>query len=140
MNDNGQTMYIMAQSGRTVLGYQMPRDLSAFPSHYYQILYFLGSADILQRSNRFKFTLELRQHLSFLTERKFETVVILPPVFDQRKIGSKAFRDIIIAVCDEKQIPYIDVNEVWDINWTTDGRHPSDYGHEVLAQFITENL
>jgi hypothetical protein len=139
MDDRGQAMYIMAQPGRTILGYQMPRDIGA-SSHYYKVVYFLGSVDILERTNRFKTAVILRQHLSFLLERNFEPVVLLPPVFAQRRTNSRLVRAMIVAVCDEKDVPYIDINEVWDIDWTTDGRHPSEYGHTILADYIATEL
>jgi hypothetical protein len=139
LDDGGQDTYIMAQAGRTILGYQPPRDLSA-TTHYDTIIYFLGSVDILERTHRLKAGLALRQHLSFFQERKFTVIVILPPIFPQRRLGSTAFRAMIVSVCEEKNIPYIDINEVWDIGWTTDGRHPSEYGHTILADYIATKL
>ena len=135
-----QQLYISAQPGRSIINYQLPRDLSAHPPHYSEIIYFLGSVDILERVSRFKSTLFLRQHLSFLQERSFKVLVILPPVFIQRKIGSEAFRAMMLAVCIEKGISYADSYEVWDYTNTVDGVHPTTYGHQVLAEFITKEL
>jgi hypothetical protein len=137
---NQQQLYISAQPGRSIINYQLPRDLSAYSPHYSEIIYFLGSVDILERVSRFKSTLFLRQHLSFLQERSFRVLVILPPVFIQRKIGSEAFRAMMIAVCIEKGISYADSNEVWEYTNTVDGVHPTTYGHQVLAEFITKEL
>jgi hypothetical protein len=140
LNDNGQTLYIMAQPGRAIRDYEMPRDLLAYRPHYYKVIYFLGSVDIIEKTNKSKTEWALKHHLGFLLERNFYPVVILPPVFDKRKIGSHQVRAIIISVCDDKLIPYIDINEVWDVNWTTDGWHPNEYGQRVLAEFISSEL
>ena len=140
IDDNGQRMYIMAQAGRSIRDYQMPRDFYAYPGYYNTVLYFLGSSDAYDRTHPFRIKRNFTEHMTFLEERGFRVIVIMPAIYEDQPISSRQVRDVIRKVTNELGIPVIDLLVVWDISFTTDGAHPSIYGHQVLAEYIYQEM
>jgi len=140
IDDQGQRMYIMAQAGRSIRDYQVPRDFYAYPGYYNSVIYFLGSSDAYDRTHPFRIKRNFTEHMTFLVERGFTVIVLMPAIYNDMPVQSRQVRDVIRKVTRELDIPVIDLNEIWDEGFTTDGAHPSVYGHQVLAQYIYTEL
>lgn len=140
IDDRGQKMYIMAQPGRSIRDYQMPRDFYAYEGYYTDVVYFIGSSDIYDRTHFLRIERNINEHLSFLLERGFNVIVILPTIYEGRPVESRIVRSVMRRVCQKHGIPFIDLIEVWDSSWTSDGAHPNEYGHRVLADFIYQRM
>ena len=133
-----QPMYIMAQAGRTIRDYDMPRDWVAIS--YKSVLYYLGTNDIIAGSNLFKIQRTFRQHIEFMQARGFKPIVILPPVYPDYPDSSRVIRKMIATTCYNHGVPTIDLEGVWQQDWTRDGIHPTQYGHLLLAEYINDRL
>jgi hypothetical protein len=133
-----QPLYIMAQPGRTIRDYEIPRDWVAF--HYSHVIYFIGTNDILAELNILKTRRIFRHHIRFMIDRNFKPIVILPPVYDKAKENSLAIRKMMRNTSDNHAVPIIDLANVWDSSWTRDGVHPTEQGHMILAYYIRERL
>jgi len=138
--DRGQRMYIMAQAGRSIRDYQMPRDFYAYPGYYSTVVYFLGSSDAYDRTHPFRIKRNFTEHMTFLQERGFTVIVIMHAIYNDMPVQSRQVRDVIRKVTTSLGIPVIDLMVVWDEGFTTDGAHPNIYGHQVLADYIYDEM
>ena len=133
-----QPMYIMAQSGRTIRDYDMPRDWWA--RNYRVVIYFIGTNDIIQDQSLMKVQRIFRQHIEFMQARRFKPIVILPPVYPDYVDSSLAIRKMMKATCSNHKVSVIDLDEAWEPWWTFDGIHPTTQGQALMAQYISEKL
>jgi hypothetical protein len=131
-------MYIMAQPGRTIRDYDMPRDWVAVQYKY--VIYFLGTNDIIGGISFFKVQRTFRQHIGFMQVRGFKPIVILPPVYPQAEQSSLVLRKMLASTCRNHNVPTIDLEGVWEPDWTFDGVHLTNYSHLLLAEYINEQL
>ena len=131
-------MYVMAQAGRTIRDYDMPRDWVAIT--YHNVVYYLGTNDILSDVNLFKVQRIFRQHIEFMQARGFKPIVILPPIYPDHTESSKVIRKMIATTCYNHDVPTIDLEGVWQQDWTRDGIHPTTSGQLLLAEYIDEQL
>ena len=133
-----RTMYIMAQPGRTIRDYDMPRDWVAVD--YRSVIYYLGTNDIREDLKLMKVQRIFRQHIEFMQARKFKPIVILPPIYQGHIENSKVIRKMMATTCYNHGVPTIDLELVWEEDWTDDGIHPTEYGQLLLAEYIDNRL
>lgn len=122
---------VMAQNGRTIRDFSIPRDLWTNGEKNETVIYFLGGNDILQCNNVAHAQYRLQTHLTFLLERNFKVLLIVPPVFGMRDeerflAHNQEHRALIESYRGYNPNLWVyDVNEVWDNAQTYDGIHPN---------------
>ena len=72
-------IHLMAQNGRTIRDFSLPRDLWTPGDRNETVIYFLGTNDMLQRNDIGHARYRLRSHISFLLDRNFKVLLIVPP-------------------------------------------------------------
>ena len=134
-------IHVMAQNGRTIRDFSFPRDLWTSGDQNDTVIYFIGSNDIGQRNHIDFAKYRLQTHISFLLERNFKVLLIVPPNLgmDKKLYGKstrehrklfKSFRDT------HPRLWVYDIDHVWDPAKTTDGIHPNDELSIEIAQAI----
>ncbi len=130
---------VMAQNGRTIRDFSIPRDLWTPGNVNETVVYMLGTNDMLQRNDIMHAKYRLRNHLSFLLDRHFNVLLVIPPQLDPRAFSPDATLSDVQAwnrsIKEHRQLfetfrgthPNLrvyDLEEVWDSVATYDGIHP----------------
>ena len=123
-------VHIMAQNGRTIRDFSLPRDLWTPGDRHETIIYFLGGNDILQRNAIEHATWRLRSDVTFLLARNFKLLLIVPPTFalDQAMYGKSNVEHRALVESYRGTHPNLwvyDIDEIWNQAETTDGVHPN---------------
>lgn len=134
-------IHVMAQNGRTVRDFSFPRDLFTSGDKNDTVVYMLGSNDIGQRNHIDYAKYQLQTQLSFLLERNFNVLLIIPPSFglDEEVYGESNRRHRALFESYRGTHPRLwiyDLDNVWDPALTTDGIHPSDELSAAIAEAI----
>ena len=124
-------IHVMAQGGRTIRDFSIPRDLWTSGNKNETVIYFLGTNDILQKSAIGYAQHRLQSDIFFLLERNFKVLMIVPPTLDlDPGIFGKAneeHRALVESFRGTKPNLWVyDIDHVWDQSETPDGIHPSD--------------
>lgn len=122
-------IHLMAQNGRTIRDFSLPRDLWTPGNANETVVYFLGGNDILQQYDVAHAKYRLKTHINFLLERNFKVLLIIPPTFgfdnEQQGKSNEAHRALIQGYRNtHPNICIYDMDNVWDQNETYDGVHP----------------
>lgn len=124
-------VHVMAQNGRTIRDFSIPRDLWTSGNKNETVIYFLGSNDILQLNAVAHAKFRLQSHVAFLLERNFKVLLITPPTFDideaifGASIASHRALFESFRGTDPKLWVY-DLDHIWDPTETSDGIHPTE--------------
>lgn len=121
---------VMAQNGRTIRDFSIPRDLWTSGNGNETVVYFLGGNDILQRNAIVHAKYRLESHIAFLLERNFKVLLIVPPslglddaMFDQ---PNREHREVVESCRGTSPNLWVyDIDAVWDKAMTKDGIHPT---------------
>ena len=132
---------VMAQNGRTIRDFSIPRDLWTDGDKNETVIYFLGANDILQRNAVVHAKHSLQSHIAFLLERNFKVLLIVPPSFhlDEEKYGeiNRAHRELVESCRGTNPSLWVyDIDNVWDASMTADGIHPTVELHREVAYRI----
>ncbi len=123
-------IHLMAQNGRTIRDFSIPRDLWTKGDRNETVIYFLGGNDILQRNDIGHAKFRLQSHINFLLERNFKVLLIVPPnlnldpeLYDK---ANREHRDLIDGYRNtHPNLCVYDLDNVWDSSQTYDGVHPT---------------
>lgn len=120
---------LMAQNGRSIRDFSIPRDLWTPGDRNETVVYFLGANDILQRNPVHHAKYRLHAHIAFLLEQNFKVLLIVPPTFglDEDMFGecNLAHRKAIESFRGTTPNLWVyDIDNVWKADMTTDGVHP----------------
>ena len=130
-------IHLMAQNGRTIRDFSIPRDLWTPGDRNETVIYFLGGNDILQRNNVNHAKYRLQSHINFLLERNFKVLLIVPPHLglDEETFGkSNEEHRAMVESCRgiHPNLWVYDMDNVWDPSQTHDGIHPtSNLSYEI---------
>lgn len=131
---------VMAQNGRTIRDFSLPRDLWTSGEANETVVYFLGGNDIIQRYPVVHAKYRLDVHLTFLLERNFKVLLVVPPTFglpDKFGKSNEEHRALIEACRQTRPNLWVwDVDGVWDNELTYDGIHPKPELSMEIAQAI----
>jgi hypothetical protein len=131
---------VMAQNGRTIRDFSMPRDLWTTGLTNETVIYFLGGNDMLQRNDIGHATARLKSHIQFLLDRNFKVLLIIPPKFniDEAMFGRsvRQHRELIESYRGTNPNLWVyDMDQIWDSSHTPDGVHPdADLSWEIAAK------
>lgn len=120
---------VMAQNGRSIRDFSLPRDLWTPGGRDETVIYFLGVNDILQRNDIMHATYRLKDHITFLLQRNFNVLLIVPPhlhykpeLFDK---STEEHRELMESFRGTHPNLWVyDMDHVWDPEQTYDGIHP----------------
>jgi len=123
-------IHVMAQNGRTIRDFSIPRDLWTPGNRNETVIYFLGGNDILQQNHVAHARYRMESHVAFLLERNFKVLLIMPPslgldeeIFGKSNVDHRAlvasFRGTHPNLC------VYDIDHVWNPSDTGDGVHPN---------------
>ena len=137
-------IHVMAQNGRTIRDFSIPRDLWTKGDKNETVVYFLGGNDMLQRNHVFHAKARLLSHLDFLLDRNFKVLLIVPPRFDvdQELFGEsiEEHRAMIEACRGTRENLWVyDMDQIWDASQTPDGVHPTStlsYEMALVINFV----
>ncbi len=123
-------IHVMAQNGRTIRDFSIPRDLWTTGNTDETVIYFLGSNDILQLNDVAHTKYRLQSHIAFLLERNFKVLLIMPPIFalDEDRFGASIASHRALFESFRSSDPNLwvyDIDHVWDSAETRDGIHPT---------------
>ena len=123
-------VHVMAQNGRTIRDFSLPRDLWTNGETNETVIYFLGANDILQCNLVGHARYRLEVHINFLLERNFKVLLIVPPSFgvDPEVFGesNEVHRALIESYRGSRPNLWVyDVDNIWDQSQTYDGIHPN---------------
>ena len=121
---------VMAQNGRTIRDFSIPRDLWTPGNNNETVVYFLGGNDILERNAIAHAKYRLQSHIAFLLERNFKVLLIIPPSFGLKDQmfdePNREHREMIESCRGAYPNLWVyDIDNVWDPSMTTDGIHPT---------------
>jgi len=121
---------VMAQNGRSIRDFSIPRDLWTTGDKNETVIYFLGCNDILQRSDIMHARYRLQDDIKFLLDRNFKVLLIIPPHFgiDPEKFGksTEEHRELMASYRETRPNLWVyDMDNVWDAQQTYDGVHPN---------------
>lgn len=136
---------VMAQNGRTIRDFSLPRDLWTPGDKNETVIYFLGGNDILQRNNVVHARYRLQSHISFLLERNFKVLLITPPTLgvDPEMFGktNAEHRALVESYRGTNENLWVyDMDNVWNTAQTPDGVHPSAELSREIALAINKVL
>jgi len=122
-------IHVMAQNGRTIRDFSIPRDLWTAGDKNETVIYFLGCNDILQNSDVMHATYRLKNHLSFLLDRNFKVLLIIPPHLSKFKASHRESFQKHRALFESfrgthPNLWIYDMDNVWDNDQLLDGIHP----------------
>ena len=134
-------IHVMAQNGRTIRDFSIPRDLWTAGDKQETVVYFLGANDILQRNHVFHAKSRLMTHLDFLLDRNFKVLLIVPPRFNvDQEMFAKSIEEhrAMIESCrgTRENLWVYDMEEIWDSSQTPDGVHPTSTLSYEMALII----
>jgi hypothetical protein len=123
----GHHIGLMAEGGRTIRDYDIPRDIVAgIP--FTTVVYFLGSNDAAQGYPTYLAHMRFKSHMEFLKQRYFRVVVVIPPAFTKSPYAAQNFikyRRELMSLCKGLELDCYDSMEVWDNDLLEDdGIHP----------------
>lgn len=132
---------VMAQNGRTIRDFDIPRDLWTPGDKNETVVYFLGGNDILQRNAVDHAKYRLQTHIAFLLERNFKVLLIVPPSLglnDPLYDGPNREHREMVESCrgTSPNLWVYDIDNVWDPSMTTDGVHPTEELSREIAYVI----
>lgn len=130
----GQHHKVLAQNGRTIAGYDLPRDIKA-GRPYTTAVYYLGTNDMILRSNLITWYPFFVAHIDLLESRGFRVVVLIPPEYPD--ITSN-LRTTMWLTCQHKG--YECHLAPYDFYMTEDGYHPTPSLHQDIAYFVQDIL
>ena len=130
---------VHAQNGRTVRDFNLSDDLKANPS-VDTVIYMLGGNDIMQAVDSTTFVDAARAHITFLKSRGFKVLIVVPPVLVMHPEDSARIRWILTALSYEQRVQMLDLENIWDVNQTSDTVHPLQSLSESIAQAIDGQL
>ncbi len=121
---------VMAQNGRTIRDFSIPRDLWTIGNENETVIYFLGTNDILQRNHIAFAASRLKADIRFLLDQQFKVLLIIPPTpdFDKAIWGKsiKEHRELVKSFRGtDPNLWVYDMDNIWDKSETPDGIHPS---------------
>jgi hypothetical protein len=136
---------VMAQNGRTIRDFSIPRDLWTAGDKHETVIYFLGGNDILQRNDVVHARYRLQSHISFLLERNFKVLLLTPPTLgvDPQVFGkaNREHRALIESYRGTHANLWVyDMDNVWNTAQTHDGVHPSAELSREVALAINKVL
>jgi hypothetical protein len=122
-------VHVMAQNGRTIRDFSIPRDLWTAGEKNETVIYFLGANDILQCNFVDHAKYRLQTHLNTLLERNFKVLLIVPPTLElteERFIKPMEEHRAMIERFrgHHPNLTVYDMDEIWDNTHTMDGIHP----------------
>lgn len=122
-------IHLMAQNGRTIRDFSLPRDLWTDGKTNETVVYFLGGNDIIQQYDVAHAEYRMKTHINFLLERNFKVLLIVPPTFgfenEIQRQSNEAHRALISSYRQtHPNICIYDMDNVWDGYQTIDGVHP----------------
>ena len=134
-------VHVMAQNGRTIRDFSIPRDLWTSGDRKETVVYFLGGNDILQRNNIAHARFRLQTHVNFLLERNFRVLLVMPPTLgvDSAIFGESNEQHRALVESYRGYHPNLwvyDIDDVWDTSETPDGVHPSAYLSMQIAMAV----
>ena len=134
-------IHVMAQNGRTIRDFSIPRDLWTAGDKHETVVYFLGANDMLQRNHVFHAKARLMTHLDFLLDRNFKVLLIVPPRFNvDQEMFAKSIEEhrAMIESCrgTRENLWVYDMEEIWDSSQTPDGVHPTSTLSYEMALII----
>ena len=123
-------VHVMAQNGRTIRDFSLPRDLWTTGRRNETVVYFLGGNDILQRNPLAHARHRLEVHINFLLERNFKVLLMVPPTFGLAPnvygLSNEEHRALIESYRGTRPNLWVyDVDDVWDNEQTYDNIHPN---------------
>jgi hypothetical protein len=132
---------VMAQNGRTIRDFSIPRDLWTTGDRNETVVYFLGANDILQRNAIEHPKYRLQRHVNFLLERNFKVLLIVPPTFGLDDATGASLNQEHRALFEDYRgtrpnLWVYDIDNVWDRSETSDGIHPNPYLSREIVMTI----
>lgn len=132
---------ILTQNGRTIRDFSMPRDLWTTGDRNETVIYFLGCNDALQRNEIMYAETRLRTHISFLLDRNFKILLVIPPTLGEgdEELSKSIERHRALVKSYRGTHPNLwvyDADEVWDVSKCPDGVHPNQELSLQLAEAI----
>jgi lysophospholipase L1-like esterase len=123
----GHHIGLMAQGGRTIRDFDIPRDIVA-GTPFTTVVYFLGANDAAQGYPTYYAHMRFKSHLQLLKQRHFKVAVIIPPTFTKSPYATENFikyRRELMSLCTTLELDCYDSMEVWDNDLLEgDGIHP----------------
>jgi hypothetical protein len=132
-NIPGNRLKLLAQSGRAIVDYDVPRDLHPFLGPH-RVYYVLGGNDMGDRMLLPQIYVQLTRHLGALTGAGFDVTMVIPPRFSGFEANADKVRAVMLPFCEK--VKCIDLNEIWHAVDTDDGIHPTESGSRVILEFI----
>ena len=125
-DQGNRNLKLLAQSGRAVVDYDIPRDLLPYLG-IVDVYYALGSNDIGREEHPGQVNFYLRQHIDSLVARGFQVTLVRPPRFEH----SDRIRALYPPLC-AKVARCVDLQDIWHAVETSDGVHPTTAGQLVI--------
>lgn len=134
-------IHVMAQNGRTIRDFSIPRDLWTPGDRNETVIYFLGCNDMLQKNDIMHARYRLKNHISFLLDRNFKVLLIIPPFLEKfRESHGKSMREHRALIESFRgthpNLWVYDMQNIWDDDQLYDGIHPK-YG---LSHFMALSI
>ena len=134
-------VHVMAQNGRTVRDFSIPRDLWTNGTANETVIYFLGSNDILQRYDVAHARYRLQTHINFLLDRQFKVLLIIPPTLgvdsSVHNASTSKHRELFESYRGTRENLWVyDMDLIWDTSDTPDGIHPNANLSWKMAWYI----
>lgn len=126
---------IMAQSGRMIRDFSLPRDIAA-SSTYRTAVYYLGVNDAYADNPGWTVKRELRSQLTLLGVRGFQVHVLVPQPMEFLG-GYTTVWWVLRDTCERLQ--WVTCHEV-PIHDTIDGIHPTVEAHKTIARWAEEEV
>jgi hypothetical protein len=134
-------IHVMAQNGRTIRDFSIPRDLWTPSDKNETVIYFLGANDIFQRNAIMHARFRLKSHIDFLLERNFKVLLIVPPTLGPDSATFDAANEQHRALVESYRgtrpnLWVYDIDTIWDQAETLDGVHPNAVLSREIAMTI----
>ncbi len=139
IRDNGTRIKLLAQNGRAIVEYDIPRDLHA-DGNYKSVIYLLGGNDALKDYKLSLVKEHFRAHMLSLKQKGFKVLVVVPPVFPFQREASEGVRSVLFQQCRVMTLDCIDMQEIFQGVPTYDTVHPTPEGHTMVMDFILASL
>jgi lysophospholipase L1-like esterase len=129
----------VAQAGSLLTQSDIPRQLSC---HKREVIYWLGTNDAGYGVAQGLYQQALRDHMQFLAGRDCKVWLVLPvvvtlsPEHEQRTRDARQWSKAVAKDYDNVTVlsaPYLTAD-------TSDGLHPTDKRHGIIARWITKKL
>jgi hypothetical protein len=129
----------VAQAGSMITQSDIPRQVSCARR---EVIYWLGTNDAGRGVDKVLYQQELRDHMQFLEGRGCKVWLVLPvvvtlsPEHEQRTRDARQWSKAVAKDYDNVTVlsaPYLTAD-------TSDGLHPTDKRHGIIARWITKKL